>query len=426
MTHEEYKQQLTAWAGLTEKRLAALCDEYLPQQSELGQAARYSLLGGGKRVRAVLTLAVCQLAGADAADALDYACALEMLHCYSLIHDDMPCMDNDDFRRGRPSCHKQFGEATALLAADALVTAAFEVLAHAKCSAESRIEAVQLLAKGGGDRGMLYGQELDKHFETVRASEQELMALHAHKTGRGAKATRAMGAERFAYLERCADRSAALRREAALKKLPKAKKEALCAGWEEKNLPRLSVASRADAKDILELYNWYVLHHTATFQVTPSTLEEYEDWVDNTLKVAPLLLARDADGRLLGYACAHRWHPREAYDWSVESTIYCAPDARGCGVGTLLYRALLELLAACGYWNVYALVADPNPASERIHAQLGFSCVGRTPHTAYKFGWLGLSTWWLALRTGNEKPAPVRRVTAEQTQAVLCKYGKTE
>ena len=208
--------------------------------------------------------------------------------------------------------------------------------------------------------------------------------LHAHKTGRGAKATRAMGAERFAYLERCADRSAALRREAALKKLPKAKKEALCAGWEEKNLPRLSVASRADAKDILELYNWYVLHHTATFQVTPSTLEEYEDWVGNTLKVAPLLLARDADGRLLGYACAHRWHPREAYDWSVESTIYCAPDARGCGVGTLLYRALLELLAACGYWNVYALVADPNPASERIHAQLGFSCVGRTPHTAYK------------------------------------------
>ena len=129
MTHEEYKQQLTAWAGLTEKRLAALCDEYLPQQSALGQAARYSLLGGGKRVRAVLTLAACQLAG------------------------------------------------------DALVTAAFEVLANAGLSAESRIEAVRLLSRGGGDRGMLYGQELDKHFETVRASEQELMALHAHKTG---------------------------------------------------------------------------------------------------------------------------------------------------------------------------------------------------------------------------------------------------
>ena len=177
MKHEEYKEQFYAWTQLTGQRLTELCDTYLPQQSELGRAARYSLLGGGKRIRAVLTLAACQLCGADAAD------ALEMLHCYSLIHDDMPCMDNDDFRRGRPSCHKQFGEATALLAGDALVTAAFEVLANAGLSAESRIEAVRLLSRGGGDRGMLYGQELDKHFETVRASEQELMALHAHKTG---------------------------------------------------------------------------------------------------------------------------------------------------------------------------------------------------------------------------------------------------
>ena len=183
MKPEDYKYQFSAWARLAEQRLAELCDAYLPAQSELGQAARYSLLDGGKRVRAVLTLAACALCGADAADALDYACALEMLHCYSLIHDDLPCMDNDDFRRGRPSCHKQFGEATALLAADALVTAAFETIANAACSAESRVEAVQLLAKGGGDRGMLYGQELDKHFETVRANEQELLALHAHKTG---------------------------------------------------------------------------------------------------------------------------------------------------------------------------------------------------------------------------------------------------
>ena len=133
MKHEDYKQQFTAWAQLTEARLAELCDTYLPQQSALGQAARYSLLGGGKRVRAVLTLAACQLCGADAADAL--------------------------------------------------VTAAFEVIANAKLSAESRIEAVQLLSKGGGDRGMLYGQELDKRFETMRASESELLELHAHKTG---------------------------------------------------------------------------------------------------------------------------------------------------------------------------------------------------------------------------------------------------
>lgn len=179
----DYAKQYQEYLARANQALEKACETFLPEESEVCRAARYSLLGGGKRIRAVLTLAACQLCGADAADALDYACALEMLHCYSLIHDDMPCMDNDDFRRGRPSCHKQFGEATALLAADALVTAAFEVLAHAKCSAESRIEAVQLLARGGGDRGMLYGQELDKHFETVRASEQELMALHAHKTG---------------------------------------------------------------------------------------------------------------------------------------------------------------------------------------------------------------------------------------------------
>ena len=248
--------------------------------------------------------------------------------------------------------------------------------------------------------------------------------LHAHKTGRGAKCTRALGAKELAYLERCTDKSAALRREATLKKLSKAQKETLCTAWREKTLPRLSVASKADAADILEIYNWYVRNHTATFQITPSTLPEYEEWVENTLGVAPLLLARDADGKLLGYACAHRWHPREAYDWSVESTIYCAPDARGIGVGDVLYAALLDLLGQMGYWNVYALVADPNPASERIHEKMGFSCVGHTPHTAYKNGWLGLSIWWLPLRSGNETPAPVHALSAQQIDQTLKKYGR--
>ena len=112
--------------------------------------------------------------------------------------------------------------------------------------------------------------------------------LHAHKSGKGAKCTRALGAQRFAYLERCTDKSAALRREAALKKLTKAQKETLCAEWAEKNLPRLSLATRADAAEILDIYNWYVLHHTATFQVTPSSLPEYEDWVDSTRALIPL------------------------------------------------------------------------------------------------------------------------------------------
>ena len=179
----DYKTQYQMYLSQASAALEDACAKFLPEESEVCRAARYSLLGGGKRIRAVLVLSVCDMLGGDPQTARAFSAAVEMLHCYSLIHDDLPCMDNDDFRRGRPSCHKQFGEATALLAADALVTAAFEVLAHAKCSAESRIEAVQLLAKGGGDRGMLYGQELDKHFETVRAGEAELLNLHAHKTG---------------------------------------------------------------------------------------------------------------------------------------------------------------------------------------------------------------------------------------------------
>ena len=194
MTHEEYKQQLTAWAGLTEKRLAALCDEYLPQQSELGQAARYSLLGGGKRVRAVLTLAACQLAGADAADALDYACALEMLHCYSLIHDDLPCMDNDDLRRGRPSCHKAFSEATAMLAGDVLLTEAFETVANAPADASVCVQAARALGAGAGSRGMVYGQELDLKYEALAATEDQLRLIHRNKTGALINAAIQMGA----------------------------------------------------------------------------------------------------------------------------------------------------------------------------------------------------------------------------------------
>lgn len=178
-----YREEYRTYAEQTNQRLTELCDACLPETAAIAQAARYSLLGGGKRVRAVLALAACRLAGADAAAAADYAAALEMLHCYSLIHDDLPCMDNDDFRRGRPSCHKQYGEATALLAADALVTAAFEVVANAPLPAESRAQAAAHLARAAGARGMLYGQELDKHYETVRAGEAQLLELHAHKTG---------------------------------------------------------------------------------------------------------------------------------------------------------------------------------------------------------------------------------------------------
>ena len=158
MTQQEYTEKTLALAQKTEQRLAALCDLYLPQNARIGQAARYSLLGGGKRVRAVLTLAACELAGAPAAQALEYACALEMLHCYSLIHDDLPCMDDDDFRRGRPSCHKQYGEATALLAGDALLTLAFEVIAASAGTGQQRAEACLCLAQAAGGRRIPAGR----------------------------------------------------------------------------------------------------------------------------------------------------------------------------------------------------------------------------------------------------------------------------
>ena len=183
MLTTDYRAQYQKYVSAVEQRLLQLCDEYFPDTARIGQAARYSLLGGGKRVRGVLALAACEVCGKDPALAVDYACALEMLHCYSLIHDDLPCMDNDDTRRGRPSCHRQYDEATALLAADALVTAAFEVIAGAPLCAESRVRAAACLAKAGGARGMLYGQELDKKYEQVRAGEEQLLTLHRYKTG---------------------------------------------------------------------------------------------------------------------------------------------------------------------------------------------------------------------------------------------------
>lgn len=244
--------------------------------------------------------------------------------------------------------------------------------------------------------------------------------LAAHKKGVGAKYTRGFAARALAYLEQCPDKSSGLRREAALKKCTKAEKEALCAAWAADMQPRLSVATVADAAEILEIYNWYVAHSNATFQVTPAAPAEYEAWVRDTLAVAPLLLARTGSGRLMGYACAHRWHEREAFAWDRELTVYCAPWARGLGVGRALYTPLLELLRRQGIWNAYALIADPNPASEAMHAALGFVCEGRTPRTGYKLGaWQGLSTWHLALRRGRGAPGPLRVLPPEEVAAVL-------
>ena len=160
----------------------------------VGEALRYSLLGGGKRVRACLALAACEMLCGDAARAIEAACAVEMLHCYSLIHDDLPCMDDDDFRRGKPSCHKAYGEATALLAGDSLLTKAFEQLGEI-IDVDAAYRCVQLLSKAAGGRGMIYGQELDiagaASAQDVRAALDQINSL---KTGCLIEAAVLMGA----------------------------------------------------------------------------------------------------------------------------------------------------------------------------------------------------------------------------------------
>ena len=166
-----------------------------PDWRDLYESMRYSLLAGGKRIRPVLTLEFARLAGlADWKTALPMACALELVHTYSLIHDDLPCMDNDDLRRGKPSCHKAFGEATAMLAGDVLLTEAFDVIANVEAPAIVNVRAARALGAGAGSRGMVYGQELDLKYEALAATEEQLRLIHRNKTGALINAAVQMGA----------------------------------------------------------------------------------------------------------------------------------------------------------------------------------------------------------------------------------------
>ncbi|MCR5813986.1 MAG: polyprenyl synthetase family protein [Desulfovibrio sp.] len=150
----------------------------------LASAMNYSLLAGGKRLRPVLCLTCAALCGADEEAVLPFASAIEMIHTYSLIHDDLPAMDNDDFRRGKPSCHKAFGEATALLAGDALLTDAFAVACQARVQAPYLVKALSELARAAGSSGMAGGQQLDMDATGKQDLDlQSLRALHAKKTG---------------------------------------------------------------------------------------------------------------------------------------------------------------------------------------------------------------------------------------------------
>ena len=166
-----------------ENKLNELLPESGERYSSAVNAMRYSLLSGGKRIRPILLLEFYSLFGGRAEGALNFAAAIEMIQTYSLIHDDLPCMDNDDMRRGRPSCHKAFGYDTALLAGDALLTHAFFAAANAADIPPERVSrAISVLAQKAGIYGMVGGQVMDLDFEKNGANGEELTAMYIKKT----------------------------------------------------------------------------------------------------------------------------------------------------------------------------------------------------------------------------------------------------
>lgn len=169
---------------LIEQRLTALMPEKDVPYAQLFQSARYALLGGGKRLRPILTLATVEAFGHDIGPALSTACALEMVHTYSLVHDDLPCMDDDDFRRGKPALHKAFNEGHAVLTGDYLLTYAFEVISSdVALTAQQKVALIELLAKSSGGHGMIAGQVMDIQAESILIDIDRLQYIHRCKTG---------------------------------------------------------------------------------------------------------------------------------------------------------------------------------------------------------------------------------------------------
>ena len=194
MTDEVLELLMHRNATVTEEALKGYYTEDEDLQSLLN-SERYSLFAGGKRIRPFLTIEFCRLFGGEDEAALPFACAVEMIHTYSLIHDDLPCMDDDEMRRGKPTNHRVFGEATALLAGDALLTGAFEAAAsNTAAGAEISAKAVAYLANCAGRYGMIGGQIMDLAGEERKLSLDELLKLHSLKTGALINAACVLGA----------------------------------------------------------------------------------------------------------------------------------------------------------------------------------------------------------------------------------------
>lgn len=186
----DLKDYLGTRKALVDKALEQLLPQPAGPQKSVLEAARYSLFAGGKRLRPILCMAAAEVVGSEPEAVLPAACALELIHTYSLIHDDLPAMDNDDFRRGRPTCHKAYGEAMAILAGDALLTEAFNMVARfglelppAAGSAATVLRVVEILARASGTQGMIGGQVIDLEAERSEVDLETVTAMHRYKTG---------------------------------------------------------------------------------------------------------------------------------------------------------------------------------------------------------------------------------------------------
>ncbi|MCM1023402.1 MAG: polyprenyl synthetase family protein [Prevotella sp.] len=182
---DEFKNRLNELAETVSKRLDGYMERVISEtkgQRRAAEAMKYSLSAGGKRIRPVLTAEFCRVCGGGPEDAFPAACALEMIHTFSLIHDDLPCMDDDDMRRGKPSCHAAFGEATALLAGDALLNLAYEVILDGGLPPETKLALIAELSAAVGMNGMIGGQVIDTVSESG-LSEAALLEMYSMKTG---------------------------------------------------------------------------------------------------------------------------------------------------------------------------------------------------------------------------------------------------
>ena len=191
----EFENRTQQYRQFVESALAQFYEGFCDQpQKPLYDAMQYSLLAGGKRLRPVFAFDFCRMCGGDWEKAAPFACAIEMIHTYSLIHDDLPAMDNDDFRRGRPTNHKVFGEAMAILAGDALLTDAFAMASTAKLpNPGDMATAIGILAECSGSNGMVGGQVLDIMSEERELTEQEVLDIQSRKTGGLIRAACALG-----------------------------------------------------------------------------------------------------------------------------------------------------------------------------------------------------------------------------------------